>query len=84
MGQFFSGIEEEEISNGFILCDKSNVCHVCRKFEAQIHIVDYESIICPGFSCIMHCHTAIEEVVFKGFVANIDKKTGQRGTAKPR
>ena len=67
-----------------MLCDKSDVCHVSKKFEAQIHIVDYESIIAPGFTCMMHCHTAIEEVVFKTFVCNVDKKTGKRTDTKPR
>ena len=33
---------------------------------------------------MMHCHTAIEEVVFKTFLAKIDKKTGERSSTKPR
>lgn len=30
------GIEEEEISSGFILCDPDNYCHVGRVFDAQV------------------------------------------------
>jgi peptide chain release factor subunit 3 len=78
------GVEEEEVSTGFVVCDKTDLCHVCRKFDAQIHIIDYDSIIAPGFSCIIHVHTAIEEVVFKGFLCAVDRKTGKRTENKPR
>lgn len=30
------GIEEEDVSSGFILCDPSNPCHVGREFDAQV------------------------------------------------
>ena len=30
------GIEEEEISSGFILCNPDNCCHVGRVFDAQV------------------------------------------------
>ena len=30
------GIEEDEISSGFILCDPDNACHVGRVFDAQV------------------------------------------------
>ena len=34
------GIEEDEISSGFILCDPDNFCHVGRVFDAQVGCVE--------------------------------------------
>ena len=34
------GIEEDEISSGFILCDPDNFCHVGRVFDAQVECVE--------------------------------------------
>ncbi len=35
---------------------------VCCLFLLQVVILEYKSIICAGFSCIMHIHTVVEEV----------------------
>jgi hypothetical protein len=34
-------------------------------FDAQINVLEYKSIIAAGFQCMVHCHTAIEEVTLK-------------------
>ena len=59
------GIEEEEISSGFVLCDVKELCQVARMFDAQVVILEYPSIICPGFNSIMHLHAATVEVQLK-------------------
>ena len=56
------GIEEEEISSGFVVCDLKDVCHVARVFDAQVVILECPSIICPGFNSILHIHTTTVEV----------------------
>ena len=78
------GIEEEEISSGFVLCDPLTPCHVGTVFEAQIMIMEVKSIICAGYSAVLHIHSAVEEVHIKQLLAIIDKKTGKAATLKPR
>ena len=34
-------------------------------FDAQIAILEYKSIICAGYTAVLHIHTAVEEVVLK-------------------
>ena len=31
------GVEEEDISSGFVLCDPNNTCKTGRIFDAQVH-----------------------------------------------
>lgn len=56
------GIEEEDVSPGFVLCDSMNPIKVGRKFDAQLVILEHKSIICAGYSAVMHIHCAAEEI----------------------
>lgn len=72
------GVEEEEVTAGFVLCEATDLCGVGRVFDAQVAILEHKSIICPGYSAVLHIHCAIEEVSVKVIVDLIDKKTGKR------
>ncbi|XP_065899361.1 eukaryotic peptide chain release factor GTP-binding subunit ERF3A-like [Dysidea avara] len=78
------GVEEEDISAGFVLCEPSSVCHTGKLFDAQIIILEHKSIICAGYSAVIHIHTAVEEVQIVSLIALHDKKTGNRIPGKPR
>lgn len=59
---FYQGIEEDDVSPGFVLCDSQNPITTGRKFDAQVVILEHKSIICAGYSAVMHIHCAAEEV----------------------
>ena len=44
----------------------------------QIVILEHRSIICAGYSAILHIHTCGEEVTIKNLICLIDKKTGKK------
>ena len=69
------GVEEDSLRLGFVVCRKENMCRPCKWFDATVQILDYPSIICPGYSCVLHIHSAIEECTFYKLVAILDKKT---------
>uniref|UniRef100_A0A1I8A3M8 Tr-type G domain-containing protein n=1 Tax=Steinernema glaseri TaxID=37863 RepID=A0A1I8A3M8_9BILA len=71
-------VEESEIQSGFILCSPDGPCSVGRVFDAEVVILDYKSIICPGYSCMLHIQNAVEEVSVKMIICTIDKKTGEK------
>ncbi|XP_002129073.3 eukaryotic peptide chain release factor GTP-binding subunit ERF3A-like [Ciona intestinalis] len=71
-------IEEDEISKGFVLCSPDDLCSTGTLFDAQIAIIEYKSIICAGYSAILHIHTCIEEVVIKQLICLLDRKTGEK------
>lgn len=56
------GIEDEDISPGFVLTSHKNSVHAVRHFEAQLAILEHKNIICAGYSAVMHVHTLAEEV----------------------
>jgi len=79
------GIEEEDISSGFVLCDLKDICHVGKIFDAQVIILECPSIICPGFNSVMHIHAATVEVQLKVVIGMVDKKTGEKDfKSRPR
>lgn len=71
------GIEEEEVTPGFVLCDPSSPCSVARVFDAQVAVLEHKSIICKGYSAVLHIHCAVEEVLVQS-ICLIDKKSGEK------
>lgn len=56
------GVEDEDISPGFVLTSPKNPVHAVRQFEAQLAILEHKNIICAGYSAVMHVHTLSEEI----------------------
>lgn len=56
------GIDDEDISPGYVLTSPTKPIHAVRQFEAQLAILEHKSIICAGYSAVMHIHTLSEEV----------------------
>ena len=56
------GVEDEEVNPGFVLTSPAKPVHTVRHFEAQLAILEHKSIICAGYSAVMHVHTLSEEV----------------------
>lgn len=46
--------------------------------------MEYKSIICPGFTCVLHVHSIVEDVSLTHLIALKDPKTGkpQKGAVK--
>lgn len=56
------GVDDEDISPGFVLTSPNKPIHAVRQFEAQLAILEHKNIICAGYSAVMHIHTLGEEV----------------------
>jgi len=78
------GVEEGEITPGFVLCDPANPIKSCKTFDAQVVVLDYKSIICPGKQFVLHLQAIIEEVTLKTLICLVDKKTGEKSKTRPR
>lgn len=77
------GIEEEDIQQGYVLTSPKNPVKTVTRFEAQIAIVELKSILSSGFSCVMHLHTAIEEVSFLELKHKLEKGTNRKSKKPP-
>ncbi|OZJ02630.1 hypothetical protein BZG36_03841 [Bifiguratus adelaidae] len=78
------GIEEEEVSVGFVLCSPKAPVKTTTAFECQLAILEAKNIICPGYTAILHVHSAVEEITISAFLHLIDKKTGRRTKRPPQ
>lgn len=67
------GIEEEDILSGFVLCDPRRLVHCVTTFEAQIVLLELKTILSAGFNCVLHVHSAIEEVQFDELLHKLQK-----------
>ncbi|OBT74763.1 hypothetical protein VF21_06613 [Pseudogymnoascus sp. 05NY08] len=77
------GVEEEDVLPGFVLCSPKRLVHCVTAFEAQIRILDLKSILSAGFNCVMHVHSAIEEVTFAALLHKLQKGTGRKSKVPP-
>lgn len=77
------GVEEEDIMPGFVLCSPKRLVHCVSAFEAQINIVDLKSILSAGFNCVLHVHSATEEVTFEALLHKLEPKTGRKSKKPP-
>ena len=77
------GVEEEDIMPGFVLCSPKRPVHCVSAFEAQIVLLDLKSILSAGFNCVLHVHSAIEEVTFATLLHKLEKGTGRKSKKPP-
>ncbi|EJT97498.1 hypothetical protein DACRYDRAFT_24917 [Dacryopinax primogenitus] len=78
------GVDDEDISPGFVLTSPSKPVHAVTQFEAQLAILDHKNIICAGYSAVMHVHTLTEEVTLAALLHYFDKKTGRKSKKPPQ
>lgn len=77
------GVEEEDILPGFVLCSPKRLVHCVSAFEAQIMLLELKSILSAGFNCVLHVHSAIEEVTFGALLHKLEKGTGRKSKKPP-
>ncbi|OAX41349.1 hypothetical protein K503DRAFT_685597 [Rhizopogon vinicolor AM-OR11-026] len=78
------GVEDEDISPGFVLTSPKNPVKAVRQFEAQLAILEHKNIICAGYSAVMHVHTLSEEVTLVALLHYFDKATGRKSKKPPQ
>jgi len=77
------GVEEEDVQAGYVLSSPKNPVNTVTRFEAQVAIVELKSILSTGFTCVMHLHTAIEEVKFVQLKHKLEKGTNKKSKKPP-
>jgi peptide chain release factor subunit 3 len=77
------GAEEEDIYPGFVLCSPKRPVHCVTSFEAQIRLLELKSILSAGFNCVLHVHSATEEVTFAALLHKLEPKTNRKSKKAP-
>lgn len=74
------GVEEEDVSAGFVLCSVVNPIPVVTEFDALLSILElleHKSIFTAGYKCVLHIHNVTEECEVIDLHYQIDPKTKQ-------
>jgi len=77
------GVEEEDILPGYVLCSPKRPVHCVSSFEAQVVLLDLKSIMTAGFNCVLHVHSAQEEVTISALLHKLEKGTGRKSKKAP-
>ncbi|KAL4739624.1 P-loop containing nucleoside triphosphate hydrolase protein [Aspergillus similis] len=77
------GVEEEDLLPGFVMCSPKRPVHCVSAFEAKIRILDLKSILTAGFNCVMHVHSAVEEITIAALLHKLEPGTGRRSKRPP-
>ena len=80
-----SGIDEEDVSSGFVLSDEKDLVPVVHSFEAQIAVLDlleHKPIMTGGYTAILHLHSIVEECEVTKLVWALDPKTREKKKTK--
>ncbi|KAL2649746.1 hypothetical protein R1flu_017874 [Riccia fluitans] len=73
-----SGVEEEDISSGFVLSSVARPIPVVLEFDAQLQILellDHKAIFTAGYKAVLHIHSVVEECEIIELLQEIDPKT---------
>ncbi|OON19014.1 hypothetical protein X801_05126 [Opisthorchis viverrini] len=69
---------------GSIAKDSSVHARVSDRFDAKLIVLDCKSIMCPGYTAVLHMHSTMKEVRLRTIICRIDKKTNQKTEIRPR
>jgi len=70
--------EEDSVYKGAVICHPNSNPPITTDFVAQIQVVqllEHKHLFTAGYECILHIHTAVEEVTVTRLLEEIDKKT---------
>ena len=73
-----TGVEEEEVSAGFVLCAVAAPVPVVTEFDATLSVLElleHKSIFTAGYKAVLHIHTVTEECEVTSLHYQIDPKT---------
>ena len=78
------GIEKKDIKRGDVMGTPDNPPKVAKEFKAQIIVIHHPTAIAPGYTPVMHCHTAQVAAVITEFLAKINPATGANDEENPK
>lgn len=73
-----SGVEEDDISTGFVLSSISKPIHAVLEFNAQLQILElleHKAIFTAGYKAVLHIHSVVEECEIMELLEQIDPRT---------
>jgi len=78
------GVAKTDFRRGSVLGPTNNPPTIAKEFLGQIIVVYHPTAIAPGYTPVLHAHTAQVAATITELVAKIDPRTGQPTEEKPK
>jgi elongation factor 1-alpha len=78
------GIDKKQIKRGDVVGTPDSPPAVAKEFKAQIIVIFHPTAVAPGYTPVLHAHTAQVAATITEFVAKIDPRNGQTVEEKPK
>ncbi|MFQ5573462.1 MAG: translation elongation factor EF-1 subunit alpha, partial [Nitrosopumilaceae archaeon] len=78
------GIEKKDIKRGDVMGTPNSPPKVAKEFKAQIIVIHHPTAIAPGYTPVMHCHTAQVAATITEFEAKINPASGAVEEQNPK
>lgn len=78
------GIDKKQIKRGDVIGPADNPPAVAKEFEARIIVISHPTAIAPGYTPVLHAHTAQVAATISHFVSKIDPRTGATTEENPK
>ncbi len=71
------GVDREKVKRGEVASHTNTPCKVAKSFKGRIFIIHHPTAVGPGYTPVLHIHTAQVAVKFEAIEAKLDPRTGQ-------
>lgn len=78
------GVDKKQIKRGDVIGPSDNPPSVAKEFEARIIVISHPTAIAPGYTPVLHAHTAQVAATISHFVSKIDPRTGATTEENPK
>lgn len=78
------GIDKKSIKRGDVMGAPGNPPTVAKEFKAQIIVIHHPTALAPGYTPVMHCHTAQVAATMTEFLEKINPATGAADEKNPK
>lgn len=78
------GVDKKQIKRGDVIGPVDNPPTVAKEFEARIIVIHHPTAIAPGYTPVLHAHTAQVAATLSGFVSKLDPRTGATTEQNPK
>ena len=78
------GIDKKDIKRGDVLGTPDAPPQVAKEFLAHIIVIHHPTAIAPGYTPVMHCHTAQVAATISEFISRINPATGAAEEESPK
>ncbi|HXV46541.1 MAG TPA: translation elongation factor EF-1 subunit alpha [Nitrososphaera sp.] len=78
------GVDKKQIKRGDIIGPADNPPTVAKEFEARLIVIHHPTAIAPGYTPVLHAHTAQVAATISAFISKIDPRTGATTEENPK